>query len=119
VGPVTFYCWGLDRKLTALKVPRLCLLVLLVKVCWGQGRVLRSEGGKVTGSRLFEYAIGEGSWKFRLNFVFRRQHYEEMLITFRRLRLDANPKVNIKKETTAASYMYVFDTTSVQYLTQS
>jgi len=53
----------------ALKLPNLCPLVLLVKITWRLGRALESEGGKVIGSGLFDYASEEGRWAFGLSFV--------------------------------------------------
>ena len=35
---------GEDGKFTALKVQRVCPLVLLVKICWRQGRMLGNKG---------------------------------------------------------------------------
>jgi hypothetical protein len=40
------------RKCQVLKVPRECLLVLLVKVDWKEGKVLGSGRGKAVGSEL-------------------------------------------------------------------
>jgi hypothetical protein len=34
---------GGDRKFTTLKTPRQYPLVLLVRICWKQGRAMRSE----------------------------------------------------------------------------
>jgi hypothetical protein len=39
-------CKVLSRKVTAVKASRQCLIVLLVKVGWRQGRALASEEGK-------------------------------------------------------------------------
>jgi hypothetical protein len=44
-------------KFTALIFPRLCPLVLLVKVCWRQGRGLGNKG-KAMGIGLLQYAAG-------------------------------------------------------------
>jgi len=49
---------GITRKnmrIYCTGVHRLHSLVLLVKVCWIQGRDLEGEEGKVFGSKLFEY----------------------------------------------------------------
>lgn len=43
---------GETENVTALKVPRECPLVLLVKVSQSQGRVLGSEEGMLMGSGL-------------------------------------------------------------------
>jgi hypothetical protein len=48
-----------DRKFTSLKVPRLCPLVLLVKVVWRQGRFLECKIGKVTGSGISVYGAAK------------------------------------------------------------
>jgi hypothetical protein len=44
------------QKLTFLKVPRQCPVVLLVKVDWRQARALGIEEGYLMISVLFEYA---------------------------------------------------------------
>jgi hypothetical protein len=48
-----------NRKFIALKAPRLCPLVLLVKVVWRQGRLLECKVGKVTGSGIWEYGVAK------------------------------------------------------------
>jgi hypothetical protein len=52
-----------ETKFTFLKIPRQCPLVLLVKVGWKQGKVLRSEEGSVKGGGL----LGVWSWGKELN----------------------------------------------------
>lgn len=59
----------LHTKLTALKVISLCPLVLPSKVCWRQDSALRSKGGVVVGSGLFECAAKERQRACGLNFV--------------------------------------------------
>ena len=44
-----------DMRIYCAGVHRLHSLVLLVKVCWIQGRDLESEAGKVFRSKVFEY----------------------------------------------------------------
>jgi hypothetical protein len=41
-----------DRKFTLLNILSLFPLVLMVKVCWRQGKALRSEEGRTSGSGL-------------------------------------------------------------------
>jgi len=52
-----------DMRIYCAGVHRLNSLVLLVKVCWIQGRDLESEAGKVFRSNVFEYT----SEKRRIN----------------------------------------------------
>jgi hypothetical protein len=61
VKGTAFIITGVHRQFTALNFPRLCPLVLLVKIGWSQGRALRCEGGKVMESRLLKCAAEEGS----------------------------------------------------------
>jgi len=46
-----------NRELTALMVPKLCPLGLLVKVGEGQGRLVASKEGKAMGSGMLEHAV--------------------------------------------------------------
>jgi hypothetical protein len=51
----------------SLKIPRQCLLVVLVKIAWTEGKALGIEEGKVIGSGLFSrYAALERSWPYSL-----------------------------------------------------
>jgi hypothetical protein len=45
-------------KFIVLKGLRWCPLVLLVKVSFRKGRAAGGEGGKLMGSKMFEYAAG-------------------------------------------------------------
>jgi len=45
---------GGETQVTALKVPRMCPFVLLLKVGWRKGRATRDETGKVLESEMCE-----------------------------------------------------------------
>jgi hypothetical protein len=57
-----------EKKFTDLLVPRLCPLVIAVKVDWRQGRCAGSKG-KVMGIKLLDYVAGKRSSVMRLNVV--------------------------------------------------